>query len=163
MQKYPNNLARRLAIQIMFFKKIGYTGSSLIILGTVYSIYVFWLGTNCYGMECIPAALAAGTIYVGGYPWSLLIQLLPEQILPPGNGDLIRNPSLQIHNWTSFLIVYVSFILNFWLLGWLLEKSFMKLKDKYAKKTGSSLTTQPTATPHRAALPIAPSCSTTEV
>jgi hypothetical protein len=122
----------------MVFRKVGYTSTTLIILGTVYSLYVFWLGTNCFGMECIPATLAAGTIYVGGYPWSLLTQLLPEHILTNTNGDLIRNPSLQVRDWISFLIVYISFLINLWLLGWLLEKGFIKLKNQYVKRKKTS-------------------------
>ena len=121
------NLSNTKSISIVF-----------VIVGTLYSFVVLYLGIRCVGFECIGWGIFGGIITVGGYPWSLLDQLLPKDFLvSPERTGVWKNPTTQLYYWPAFLIRYIGFMINLWILGTVLRKCILYCKHKHADQHDS--------------------------
>ncbi|MEE9332448.1 MAG: hypothetical protein V3U89_09510 [Methylophilaceae bacterium] len=118
----------------MNIPKIPYTSAVLMFLGTLFSLVVASEGVSCYGMSCLGFTISGWMITIGGYPWSLLDNLLiPESYYLNFEieGALMADPTLQLHLWPKFIIRYLAFMLNLFILGYLVEKGFRFLKKRW--------------------------------
>ncbi|MFW5432043.1 MAG: hypothetical protein ACKE5M_07050 [Methylophilaceae bacterium] len=116
------------------FRQIPSTSAVFMLLGSLFSLFVALQGIDCYGMSCLGWSVGGWAITVAGYPWSLLDKLLiPESyyLSYEIKNALIADPTLQIHLWPKFIIRYLAFMLNCFILGYLLEKTFRFLKEAY--------------------------------
>ena len=65
----------------------------LLAIGTVYFVFVVFVGASCYGMECI-GLIAFGTpVFIGSLPWGLLANIFPDTL--PKEGGLLISPFLK--------------------------------------------------------------------
>ena len=96
----------------------------LLVIGTIYFIFLFIVGVSCYGMECIGLLAFGPPVFIGSLPWGYLANFFPD-MLPTENG-LLKSPFSHPSTWPGLFIVYLGFMFNLWLLGrtivWLIAR-----------------------------------------
>ena len=101
----------------------------LLAIGTVYFVFVVFVGASCYGMECI-GLIAFGTpVFIGSLPWGLLANIFPDTL--PKEGGLLISPFLKPSTWPGLFTIYLGFMFNLWLLGKCLIWVITRMKNTH--------------------------------